>query len=158
MPHVRYLFRGMTKEGDMFRSVSLAAVLLLIGEIALAGSCLEGNCLDGRGIFQWNDGSKFEGGFASSDPNGEGIYTDPDGNEYHVTYQEGRPVSTTPITKEEKERTAKRKEAGKYNAAGLICLGKKDNLSAIFYFNKAITLWPENPEFHRNYRAAKGLK
>jgi len=142
----------------MFRSISLAAVLLLIGKFAVAGSCLEGNCLDGRGIFQWNDGSKFEGGFASSDPNGEGIYTDPDGNEYHVTYQEGRPVSTTAITKEERERTARRKEAEKYNAAGLTCLGKKDNISAIYYFNKAITLWPENPEFNKNYRVAKGIK
>lgn len=143
----------------MYRSFSLAAVLLLlIGKIAVAGTCLEGDCQDGRGTFQWNDGSKFSGSFVRNDPDGEGIYTDPDGNEFHVTYQEGRPVSTTPITKEEKERTAKRKEAEKYNAAGLTFWRKKDLVSAIFYFNKAISLWPENPEFHKNYRLAKGIK
>jgi len=140
----------------MTKSIILAAaLLLLVGKVAWAGNCLEGNCVDGRGTFQWNDGSKFSGGFVSSDPNGEGIYTDPDGNEFHVTYQEGRPVATTPISREEREMTANRKEAEKYNAAGVIYLGKKDQLSAIYYFNKAISLWPDNPEFHRNYRAAK---
>lgn len=143
----------------MGRRIILAVgLLLLLGEVAVAGSCLEGNCENGRGTFQWNDGSKFSGKFANSDPIGEGIYVDPDGNEFHVTYQEGRPVATTAITKEEKEQRIKRQEASKYNEAGLAFLRKKDLVSAIFYFNKAITLWPDNPEFHRNYRSAKGLK
>jgi len=143
----------------MGRSIILAAgLLLLIGKVALAGNCLEGNCKNGHGTFQWNDGSKFSGPFASNDPNGEGIYTDPDGNEFHVTYQEGRPVATTPITQEEKAQRISHQEAEKFNDAGLIFLGKKDILSAIYYFNKAITLWPDNPEFHKNYRTAKGLK
>lgn len=138
--------------------VFLLAWILLPGSAAWAGNCLEGNCQNGRGTFQWADGSKFSGHFASNDPDGEGLYTDPDGNEFHVTYQEGRPVATIPVTREEKELRLKHQEAEKYNAAGLICLGKKDNLSAIFYFNKAISLWPDNQEYNSNYRRAKGLK
>lgn len=150
--------RANLEEGVMGRSMILAAILLLVGEVAGAGSCLEGDCQDGGGTFQWNDGSKFSGSFVGGDPSGEGIYTDPDGKEYHVTYQEGRPVVTRAITPEEKKLTADRKEAEKYNEAGLTFLRKKDLVSAIFYFNKAITLWPDNPEFHKNYRVAKGLK
>lgn len=138
--------------------ILLGFFLLLLGKVAGAGTCLEGNCQDGNGTFQWNDGSKFTGAFANSDPNGEGIYTDPDGNGFHVTYQEGRPVATKAITKEEKKLMADRKEAEKYNEAGLAFLHKKDLISAIFYFNKAITLWPDNPEFHKNYRTAKAKK
>jgi predicted amidohydrolase len=130
----------------------------MMAEVATAGTCLEGDCQNGYGTFQWNDGSKFSGHFAVADPDGEGIYTDADGNEFHVTYQDGRPVASTPITKEEKERKARQREAERYNEAGLTFLRKKDNLSAIFFFNKAITLWPDNPVFHKNYRMAKGLK
>ena len=142
----------------MGRIIVITGLLLLLRGVATAGTCLEGNCQDGSGTFQWTDGSKFSGSFVSSDPNGEGIYTDPDGNEFHVTYQEGRPVATKAITKEEKKLMADRKEAEKYNEAAMAFVRKKDLVSAIFYFNKAITLWPDNPEFHKNYRAAKGLK
>lgn len=142
----------------MGRIIILTALLLTMGGVAMAGSCLEGDCQNGIGTYQWNDGSKFTGRFAVADPDGEGIYTDADGNEFHVTYQDGRPVASTPITKEEKERKAKQREAERYNEAGVMYLNKKDTLSAIFFFNKAITLWPDNPEFHKNYRAAKGIK
>lgn len=142
----------------MGRIIIFTGWLLLLGGVAWAGTCLEGDCRSGYGTFQWNDGAKFTGNFYGGDPDGQGIYTDPDGNEFHVTYQEGRPVATIPITKEEKERKARQREAERYNEAGLIYLRKKDMVSAIFFFNKAITLWPENQDFHRNYRAAKGIK
>jgi len=142
----------------MGRIIILTGLLLLMAGMATAGTCLEGNCQNGYGIFQWNDGSRFTGNFAVADPDGEGIYSDPDGNEFHVTYQDGHPVASTPITKEEKERKARQLEAEKNNAAGLIYLRKKDMHSAIGFFNKAITLWPDNPEFHKNYRLAKGIK
>lgn len=142
----------------MGRIIMTGLFLLMGGGVAMAGSCLEGDCQNGIGTYQWNDGSKFTGRFAVADPDGEGIYTDADGNEFHVTYQDGRPVASTPVTKEEKERKAKRREAERYNEAGVMYLNKKDMLSAIFFFNKAITLWPDNPEFHKNYRAAKGIK
>jgi len=142
----------------MSRIIVLAGLLLLIGGVAMAGTCLEGDCQNGAGTFQWNDGSKFIGHFAVGDPNGEGIYIDPDGNEYHVTYQDGRPVASKPITKEEKEQKARQREAEKYNEAGLLYLSKKDQVSAIFFFNKAITLWPDNPVYHKNYKAAKSMK
>lgn len=142
----------------MGRIIILTGLVLMLSGVATAGTCLEGNCQDGRGTFQWTDGSKFTGSFVRNDPNGEGIYTDPDGNEFHVTYQEGRPVATKAITPEEKKLAADHQEAEKYNEAALTFMRKKDMVSAIFYFNKAITLWPENPEFRKNYRKAKGLK
>lgn len=142
----------------MGRGIILASLWLLVAAAAEAGTCLEGDCQNGVGTFQWNDGSKFTGNFAVGDPDGQGTYTDPDGNEYRVTYQDGRPVASEPITKEEKERKARQREAEKYNEAGLIYLGKKDRVSAIFFFNKAITLWPDNPVYHSNYKKAKELK
>jgi hypothetical protein len=138
--------------------ILVAGLLLILGGAAVAGTCLEGDCQNGIGVFQWNDGSKFSGHFAVGDPDGEGVYSDPDGNDYHVTYQDGRPVASAPITKEERELKARRQEAEKYNEAGLLYLNKKDIVSAIFFFNKAITLWPDNPTYHSNYRKAKGLK
>ena len=59
---------------------------------------------------------------------------------------------------EEEALKKRHEEAEKYNAAGLIYLQRKNYESAIFFFNKAITFWPDNPSYHRNYHRAKEKK
>ena len=142
----------------MNRIIAALCLLLLSAGASWAGSCLEGDCRDGVGTFRWNDGSTFTGHFLNGNPDGEGEYADPAGRKYHVLYVDGEPVTSTPVTAAEEALKKKRTEAEKYNAAGLIYLQRKDYLSAIFFFNKAITLWPDNPAYHRNYLQAKNKK
>lgn len=75
----------------MDRIIILAGILLLLSGVALAETCLEGNCQDGSGTIQWDDGSKFSGNFVNGAPDGDGIYTDPNGKEFTVTYKDGQP-------------------------------------------------------------------
>lgn len=77
----------------MGRVIILTGWLLLMSGVAFAGTCQEGNCQDGSGTFRWDDGSKFKGNFTNGAPDGEGIYTDPNGRDYTVTYQDGKPIS-----------------------------------------------------------------
>ncbi|MBU0676321.1 MAG: hypothetical protein KJ950_16905 [Proteobacteria bacterium] len=137
---------------------TLCLVLLTIlapGTAAFAGSCLEGDCQNGTGTFQWNNGARFTGSFINATPDGKGTYFNKDGNEYLVEYQDGRVVSSKAVSKEEIELKKRHREAMKYNQAGVLYHQKKDFESAIFFYNQAITLWPDNPEFHHNYRRAK---
>lgn len=77
----------------MGKVIILTGWLLLIAGVATAGTCLEGDCRNGSGTFQWDDGSKFTGNFVNSAPEGVGIYTDPNGRAYTVTYKDGHPIS-----------------------------------------------------------------
>lgn len=77
----------------MLRTMVLTGLLLIMGGGAAAETCLQGNCQDGRGTFQWDDGSKFAGSFVNGTPDGAGIYTDPNGRDFNVTYRDGKPIS-----------------------------------------------------------------
>ena len=44
-------------------------------EPVIQSGCLEGNCKDGKGMFAYPDGSKYEGEFQNSKPHGEGVLT-----------------------------------------------------------------------------------
>jgi tetratricopeptide (TPR) repeat protein len=142
----------------MTRTIILFFLLLSTAGAAWAGSCLQGDCRNGWGKYRWNDGSTFTGSFVNSNPDGEGEYADPAGHKYHVLYLDGAPVTSTPVTVEDEALKRRQIEARRYNEAGLIYLGKKDFESAIFFFNKAITLWPSNPAYHQNYHRAKERK
>jgi|GEM_PF-4994768 len=142
----------------MNKFITSLCLLLLTATSSWAGNCLKGDCRDGQGTFRWNDGSTFTGHFVNGNPDGEGEYADPSGHKYHVLYVDGEPVNSSPVTAEEKALKNRRAEAEKFNEAGLIYLRKKDYLSAIFFFNKAITLWPDDPTYNRNYHRAKDRK
>jgi tetratricopeptide (TPR) repeat protein len=132
--------------------------MLLTAGPAWAGSCLKGDCRDGRGTYRWNDGSTFSGSFVAGAPDGEGEFVDKTGRKFHVLYVDGQPVSTAPVTAEEEELRLRQLEAERYNEAGIMHLRRKDFESAIFFFNKAITLRPDNPVYHQNYHKAKERK
>lgn len=76
----------------MGKIIILTGWLLLLAGVAFAETCLEGNCQDGSGTFQWDDGTKFTGNFVNGTPDGTGIYIDLNGNEFTVTYKDGQPI------------------------------------------------------------------
>lgn len=55
----------------------------------VAGSCINGNCYDGDGVYVYQDGSMYEGHFRKGYPDGEGKYSDKDGSVYTGHWQKG---------------------------------------------------------------------
>ncbi|MBU0482484.1 MAG: hypothetical protein KKG47_15435 [Proteobacteria bacterium] len=139
----------------MKKTLFLVLIILLSASTAWGGYCREGNCLNGTGVYQWADGSSFSGRFADGVPDGEGVFISKDKQRFMVVYKKGQPVTSTPYSEEDEALKERQREAQKFNLAGSEYFKKGDYKSAIFFFNKAITKWPNNKEFHENYRKAK---
>lgn len=58
-------------------------------EPIVQSGCLEGNCEDGKGMYAYPDGSKYEGEFQDSKPNGEGVLTYPNDDFYFGYFKNG---------------------------------------------------------------------
>ena len=58
-------------------------------EPVIQSGCLEGNCEDGKGLYAYPDGSKYEGEFQNSKPDGEGILTYASGDYYRGYFKNG---------------------------------------------------------------------
>lgn len=52
--------------------------------------CVEGNCFEGKGLYVWNDGSRYEGEFKNGKREGEGVYYYPKGAKYVGTQANGK--------------------------------------------------------------------
>ncbi len=135
--------------------IACMSLLLLSTTPVWAGSCLQGDCQNGWGIYRWDDGSTFTGAFQEGSPDGQGEYIDRTGRKYHALYVDGQPVRTTPVTEAEEKMQQRHLDAERFNDAGVEWLQKRDYASAIYFFNKAISLWPDNPVFLQNYHRAK---
>ena len=61
--------------------IIILKILLLSLLFISAGhaECIEGNCINGKGIYQFPSGQKFEGNFKNGKPDGITKYTSPDG-------------------------------------------------------------------------------
>ncbi len=62
---------------------------LLTEEYTVQSGCLRGNCQNGRGVFAYPDGSRYEGSFMSKKPEGEGIFFYPNGDKYVGAFRQG---------------------------------------------------------------------
>ncbi len=62
---------------------------LATAEAEIQSGCIEGDCENGRGIFAYPDGSKYEGSFARGKPNGQGTFYDVSGERYVGTFKNG---------------------------------------------------------------------
>ncbi|MEZ4932126.1 MAG: caspase family protein [Saprospiraceae bacterium] len=58
-------------------------------EPIVQSGCLEGNCEDGKGMYAYPDGTKYEGEFKDSKPNGEGVLTYPNEDFYFGYFKDG---------------------------------------------------------------------
>ena len=46
------------------------------------GGCIEGNCVNGHGTYEWSDGTRYTGTIHNKAPDGQGSMLYPDGGEY----------------------------------------------------------------------------
>ncbi len=69
-------------QGDLEREIDQEAVVLQSG-------CLRGDCANGRGIFAYPDGSRYEGDFQDNYPEGTGVFYYPNGDQYMGEFTKG---------------------------------------------------------------------
>lgn len=74
----------------IFRTIA-RAILVLAGLCLATGhagaQCVEGNCVDGHGRYQWPDGTTYQGQFKGGDFHGQGTYHWPDGKKYEGEFR-----------------------------------------------------------------------
>ena len=70
----------------IFLSILLTPSLTL-GE---DGKCIEGDCVNGKGIYLYSSGEKYEGQFKNGKLHGRGILNFPDGNKYIGQFKNGK--------------------------------------------------------------------
>ncbi len=58
-------------------------------EVQIQSGCVEGDCENGRGIYAYPDGSKYEGTFANGKPNGHGTFYELSGERYVGYFKDG---------------------------------------------------------------------
>lgn len=58
-------------------------------EVAVQSGCILGNCINGKGIFTYPDGSKYEGSFWENQPNGQGVFYYSNGDQYIGGFKDG---------------------------------------------------------------------
>ena len=59
---------------------------IVLGDV---GKCIEGDCVNGKGIYLYSNGEKYDGEFKNGEMNGDGIYTYPDGSKYIGEFANG---------------------------------------------------------------------
>lgn len=65
--------------------------MMICGSATLsAGSCLQGNCYSGDGIYRFDNGGKYQGGFRNGKMHGQGDYLSRNGNQYRGEWYYGR--------------------------------------------------------------------
>ncbi len=69
----------------------IAAVFLAVFAAAAdaGGTCVEGDCSRGSGVFLYPDGSRYEGSFSGGRPDGAGSIICPDGSAFYGQWKDG---------------------------------------------------------------------
>ncbi len=64
--------------------------LIIINPNFIFSNCISGNCVNGKGTFLFDNGSKYSGNFLLKRPNGNGILRHSDGSVYEGDFQNGK--------------------------------------------------------------------
>ena len=79
------------KPNRWLTGVALIGLLAMAaGPSPLGAACIRGDCVDGRGVYTWPDGTRYEGRFNDTRFDGQGIYTWPDGRRYEGEFRGGQ--------------------------------------------------------------------
>lgn len=76
---------------DQNNPISIGALEREIDQesIVIQSGCIRGDCANGRGIFAYLDGSRYEGQFEENFPDGQGIFYYPNGDQYMGEFVRG---------------------------------------------------------------------
>ena len=69
------------------------SVLLMSGLLSITsyyGQCIKGNCHDGFGTNNWENGDSYEGQWKGGNPNGHGEFYWDNGDDYKGTFKDGK--------------------------------------------------------------------
>lgn len=80
--------------GIIGRNLSMALLglmLILTGHVPAFANCTQGNCVNGKGVYTFPDGSRYEGQFKDSLPNGQGASYLASGGRYEGQFRNGLP-------------------------------------------------------------------
>jgi hypothetical protein len=65
--------------------------IILIFNIQILAECVSGNCVNGSGVYQYLNGSKYNGYWENSKRNGIGSFYHAGGMEYHGNFKDDKP-------------------------------------------------------------------
>ena len=74
----------------MTKRFLIILVALLWCNVGVA-ECIEGNCINGQGTYNWNNGNSYVGEFKDHERHGQGTYTLADGTILSGTWENGEP-------------------------------------------------------------------
>ena len=112
--------------------VFVSIILIFFLPVAVFGACIEGDCENGTGTYEYHNGKKYVGEFKNSKKHGQGIYTYPDGSVYEGEFQNNKKHGQGVETTADGSKYEGEFKKGKRNGFGTITTAKGEVVSGEF--------------------------